>query len=92
MICHRCGSRNTERLRQLTICYYSCGPAHNADFNAAINIGSDFLTWGGANGVQLNHPELRMNRLKGLENAAAGLLPGAVHIPNAACRRSCRAV
>lgn len=56
MTCHRCGSRNTERLRQSTICCYGCGLTYNADFNAAINIGSDFWAGPGADGVQMNHP------------------------------------
>jgi putative transposase len=41
--CHRCGSRNTERLTQSVICCYNCGLTYNADFNAAINIGSSIL-------------------------------------------------
>ncbi len=72
--CHRCNSRNTERPCQSIIYCYNCGLAYNADFNAAINIGSDFLAWPGADGVQLNHPELRMNWLKKPRSAeAAGL-------------------
>jgi len=69
--CHRCGSRNTERRCQSTIHCYSCGLIYNADFNAAINIGSDFWAGPGAEGVQMNHPKLRMNRLEKLGNAEA---------------------
>jgi putative transposase len=43
MTCHRCGSRNTERLTQSTIHCYNCGLTYNADFNGAINIGSSIL-------------------------------------------------
>jgi len=43
MTCHRCGSRNTERLRQSIIHCYDCGLTYNADFNGAINIGSSIL-------------------------------------------------
>jgi len=72
--CHRCGSRNTERPNQSTIHCGSCGLTYNADFNAAINIGSDFLAGPGADGVQLNHPELRMTWLEKPGSAeAAGL-------------------
>jgi len=74
IICHRCGSRNTERPCQSTIYCHSCGLTYNADFNAAINIGSDFLAGPGADGVQLSHPELRMTWLEKLRSAeAAGL-------------------
>jgi len=41
--CHRCGSRNTERLTQSVIYCYDCGLIYNADFNGAINIGSSIL-------------------------------------------------
>jgi transposase len=41
--CHRCGSRNTERLTQSIIHCYDCGLTYNADFNGAINIGSSIL-------------------------------------------------
>ena len=74
MTCHRCSSRSTERPCQSTIHCYSCGLTYNADFNAAINIGSDFLAGPGADGVQLNHPELRMTWLEKPRSAeAAGL-------------------
>ena len=43
MTCHRCGSRNTERLIQSIIHCYECGLTYNADFNGAINIGSSIL-------------------------------------------------
>ncbi len=73
-ICHRCGSRNTERLTQSTICCYNCGLIYNVDFNAAINIGSSFLAEPWSRGVQLNHPKLRMNQPERLGSAeAAGL-------------------
>ena len=74
MRCHRCGSRNTERRTQSTIYCYNCGLVYNADFNAAINIGSSILAVPRSRGVQLNHPELRMNQPKRLGSAeAAGL-------------------
>jgi putative transposase len=41
--CHRCGSRDTERLIQSVIHCYDCGLTYNADFNGAINIGSSIL-------------------------------------------------
>jgi transposase len=41
--CHRCGSRNTERLTQSVVHCYDCGLTYNADFNGAINIGSSIL-------------------------------------------------
>ena len=59
--CHQCGSRNTERLTQSVVHCYNCGLVYNADFNAAINIGSSILAEPRSRGVQLNHPELRMN-------------------------------
>ena len=71
MACHRCGSRNTERLRQSTIHCYNCGLTYNADFNAAINIGSIFLAEPRSRGVQLNHPEQRMNQPERLVSAEA---------------------
>lgn len=43
MTCHRCGSRNTERLAQSILHCYDCGLTYNADFNGAINIGSSIL-------------------------------------------------
>lgn len=43
MTCHRCGSRNTERLTQSNLYCHNCGLAYNADFNGAINIGSSIL-------------------------------------------------
>ncbi len=43
MTCHRCSSRNTERLTQSVVHCYECGLTHNADFNGAINIGSSIL-------------------------------------------------
>jgi len=64
--CHRCGSRNTERLMQSVIHCYNCGLTYNADFNAAINIGSSILAEPQSRGVQLNHPKLRMNQPKRL--------------------------
>ncbi len=41
--CHRCGSRNTERLTQSVFHCWNCELIYNADYNAAINIGSPFL-------------------------------------------------
>ncbi len=41
--CHRCGSRNTERLTQSLFHCWNCELVYNADYNAAINIGSPFL-------------------------------------------------
>jgi transposase len=41
--CHRCGSRNTERLIQSLFHCWNCELIYNADYNAAINIGSPFL-------------------------------------------------
>jgi transposase len=74
MTCHRCGSRNTERPCQSIIHCGSCGLTYNADFNAAINIGSDFWAKPGVDGVQMSHPELRMNWLEKPRSAeAAGL-------------------
>jgi len=43
MICHRCGSQNTERINQSLFHCRSCELWYNADLNAAINIGSCFL-------------------------------------------------
>jgi len=43
MTCHHCGSRNTERINQSVIHCWNCELWYNADFNAAINIGSRFL-------------------------------------------------
>ena len=43
MTCHRCGSRNTERLTQSVLHCHECGLTYNADFNGAINIGSSIL-------------------------------------------------
>ncbi len=43
MTCHRCGSRDTERLTQSVVHCYECGLTYNADFNGAINIGSSIL-------------------------------------------------
>ncbi|RLG58004.1 MAG: hypothetical protein DRN83_00300 [Hadesarchaea archaeon] len=74
MICHRCGSRNTERPIQSIIRCYSCGLIYNADFNAAVNIGSSFSAGPWSRGVQLNHPELRVIRPERSGSAeAAGL-------------------
>jgi transposase len=42
-ICHRCGSRHTERLTQSIFHCWNCELIYNADYNAAINIGSRFL-------------------------------------------------
>jgi len=41
--CHRCGSRRTERLTQSLFHCWNCELVYNADYNAAINIGSPFL-------------------------------------------------
>jgi len=41
--CHRCGSRNTERPTQPVVYCYDCGLTYDADFNAAVNIGSSIL-------------------------------------------------
>jgi len=41
--CHRCGSRNTERTTQSIFHCWNCELIYNADYNAAINIGSRFL-------------------------------------------------
>jgi len=41
--CHRCGSRNTERITQSIFHCWNCELIYNADYNAAINIGSRFL-------------------------------------------------
>jgi transposase len=41
--CHRCGSRNAERLTQSVFHCWNCELIYNADYNAAINIGSRFL-------------------------------------------------
>lgn len=41
--CHRCSSRYTERITQSLFHCWSCALWYNADFNAAINIGSPFL-------------------------------------------------
>jgi len=41
--CHRCGSRHTERLTQSLFHCWNCELVYNADYNAAINIGSRFL-------------------------------------------------
>lgn len=41
--CHRCGSRNTERIDQSLFHCWDCELWYNADLNAAINIGSRFL-------------------------------------------------
>jgi len=43
MMCHRCSSRNTERIGQSLFHCWSCELWYNADFNAAINIRSRFL-------------------------------------------------
>ena len=89
MRCHQCGSRNTERLAQSTIYCHTCGLTYNADFNAAINIGSGFLAKPLSRGVQLNHPELWMNRLEKLGSTEAAFLRRvAVHIcPASSTRR-----
>jgi transposase len=42
--CHRCGSRNTERITQSIFHCWNCELIYNADYNAAINIGSPFLS------------------------------------------------
>jgi len=41
--CHRCGSRNTERITQSIFHCWNCELIYNADYNATINIGSPFL-------------------------------------------------
>jgi len=41
--CHRCGSRHTERISQSIFHCWNCELIYNADYNAAINIGSPFL-------------------------------------------------
>jgi len=41
--CHRCGSRHTERITQSVFHCWNCELIYNADYNAAINIGSLFL-------------------------------------------------
>ncbi len=72
--CHRCGSRDTERPIQSTFACLNCGLIYNADFNSAINIGSSILAGPRSRGVQLNHPELRVNWPERLGSAeAAGL-------------------
>jgi transposase len=71
MTCHRCGSRNTERLTQSIIHCYNCGLTYNADFNSAINIGSSILAEPRSRGVQLDHPELRMIQPERLVSAEA---------------------
>jgi transposase len=43
LTCHRCGSRNTERITQSIFHCWNCEHIYNADYNAAINIGSRFL-------------------------------------------------
>lgn len=43
LTCHRCGSTNTERPSQSLFHCWNCELWYNADFNAAINIGSSFL-------------------------------------------------
>lgn len=41
--CHRCGSRNTERVTQSVFHCWNCELIYNADYNGSINIGSPFL-------------------------------------------------
>jgi len=41
--CHGCGSRHTERVTQSVFHCWNCELIYNADYNAAINIGSSFL-------------------------------------------------
>jgi transposase len=41
--CHRCGSRNTERLTQSVLHCWNCELIYNADYNSSINIGSRFM-------------------------------------------------
>jgi len=41
--CHRCGSRHSERIMQSVFHCWSCELVYNADYNAAINIGSRFM-------------------------------------------------
>jgi len=41
--CHRCGSRNTERVTQSIFHCWNCELIYNADYNGSINIGSGFL-------------------------------------------------
>ena len=42
--CHRCGSRNTERITQSVFHCWNCELIYNADYNSSINIGSPFLS------------------------------------------------
>jgi transposase len=44
--CHRCGSRNTERITQSIFHCWNCEHIYNADFNSSINIGSRFMPKG----------------------------------------------
>jgi len=72
--CHQCGSQVTERPYQSVFHCHSCRLTYNADFNAAINIGSSILATPRSRGVQMNHPELRMTWLEKPRSAeAAGL-------------------
>jgi len=41
--CHRCGSRNTERVTQSIFHCWNCELIYNANYNGSINIGSGFL-------------------------------------------------
>ena len=41
--CHRCGSRNTERLTQSILHCWNCELIYNADYNSSINIGSRYM-------------------------------------------------
>jgi transposase len=41
--CHRCGSHHTERLTQSIFHCWNCELIYNADYNAAINIGSRYM-------------------------------------------------
>ena len=41
--CHRCGSRNTERITQSIFHCWNCELIYNADYNSSINIGSRYM-------------------------------------------------
>lgn len=50
-MCHRCGSTNTRRRTQSMFWCLDCGLQYNADWNAAMNIGSVFLPTALSRGV-----------------------------------------
>ena len=62
MTCHRCGSRNTERINQSLFHCWNCELWYNADFNAAINIGFRFLAIPLIRKGAVDSPMLGMNR------------------------------